>query len=271
MRTQVMTVTPDMAAKWLETNDANRRTRQKLVNRLADEIRHGRWMVTHQGISFDHTGKLTDGQHRLWAIVLAGIAVRVMVTNYERGEYNQDVADAIDGGSVRTPTDRLKEDPKLTAIYTALLRVGLHQTTVTAPYQLRAMHARFGSIGAMLLESYDHHTRMFSTSGYRAAAIMAVEAGDATEQYAFGLFKAMGGARLYELPKVAQSLHGQCVVRHRAKLRVYQEEDYVRGRFLFAESNRNKALRIMDSFRVHVIAQTKEIVSKTVDEYRLLH
>lgn len=58
-------VTPEMAAKWLEGNVLNRPLKQAHVDRLAREMAAGRWRLTHQGIAFDVSGCLIDGQHRL--------------------------------------------------------------------------------------------------------------------------------------------------------------------------------------------------------------
>ena len=43
-------------------------------------MRNGDFHTTHQGICFSETGDLIDGQHRLLAIVEAGLAVEIMVT-----------------------------------------------------------------------------------------------------------------------------------------------------------------------------------------------
>ena len=47
--------------------------------RLARDMRDGKWMLTHEGIAFSSNGRLLDGQHRLRAIVLAGIPVEMFV------------------------------------------------------------------------------------------------------------------------------------------------------------------------------------------------
>jgi hypothetical protein len=52
------------------------------VDFLADSIIRGEWQLTHQGIALDgplDTGFLLDGQHRLNAIVKAGISVWIYV------------------------------------------------------------------------------------------------------------------------------------------------------------------------------------------------
>ena len=79
-KTTVELVTPAMAAKWLESNTKNRPLRQGHVDFLASEITSGAWQLTNAGVAFDTDGALLDGQHRLWAVVLADKAVRMNVT-----------------------------------------------------------------------------------------------------------------------------------------------------------------------------------------------
>ena len=98
----VMLVTPALAAEWLKSNTRNRQIRHSVVAALAEIIRKGGWHTTHQGIAFGEDGALYDGQHRLHAIVEAGVAVSIEVT---RG-LPLSAVDAIDtGGSVRAARD----------------------------------------------------------------------------------------------------------------------------------------------------------------------
>ncbi len=105
MKTKIVNVTPAMAAEWLEPhiNHSNRDLRQTWISFLAHEILKGRWKVTHQGIGFSSSGRLLDGQHRLSAIVLAGLAVDVMVTT---GMEDDDFR-AIDSGIKRAHHERI--------------------------------------------------------------------------------------------------------------------------------------------------------------------
>lgn len=80
LRTERVLVTPELARQWLLQNRGNRTVRARAVTRLATVIRDGGWQVTHQGVAFMHDGRLADGQHRLMAVVQAGIAVEMMVT-----------------------------------------------------------------------------------------------------------------------------------------------------------------------------------------------
>jgi len=80
-RDGIMTITPDIAAEWLEhRNKGNRRISAHIVKQYAQAMREGRWMITHQGIAFDATGNLADGQHRLNASVESGVTFQAMVT-----------------------------------------------------------------------------------------------------------------------------------------------------------------------------------------------
>jgi hypothetical protein len=73
-------ITPEMAEEFLTHNIRNRNIRLPYVDELATYMRQGKWDVTHQGIVFYEDGTLFDGQHRLHAIIKAGIPVKMMVT-----------------------------------------------------------------------------------------------------------------------------------------------------------------------------------------------
>ncbi|MCS4054077.1 hypothetical protein [Salinibacter ruber] len=64
----VIKVTPEMAKEWLKKNRSNRKVREDRVDRYAEQMKDGEWMVSPDAIAFSHTGKLINGQHRLKAI-----------------------------------------------------------------------------------------------------------------------------------------------------------------------------------------------------------
>ncbi len=82
----IMPVTPAQAAEWLRGNIKNRKLKKAHLKRLVRTLRAGnQWQLTHQGIALtapDASGvrELLDGQHRLTAIVEAGVTVDLMVT-----------------------------------------------------------------------------------------------------------------------------------------------------------------------------------------------
>lgn len=102
MKTEIKLITPEIAASLLETNTKNRTLRDKTVIQLADAIKAGQWMVTHQGIAVSQSGVLLDGQHRLAAIVKSNIAVQMMVSTGVGDESFM----VIDSGLQRNISDR---------------------------------------------------------------------------------------------------------------------------------------------------------------------
>ena len=80
MQSQIMEVTPSLAAEWLKSNNFNRNISHPTVARYASDMCNGKWKLTHQGIAFDGQGVLVDGQHRLSAVIKSGVTVPMMVT-----------------------------------------------------------------------------------------------------------------------------------------------------------------------------------------------
>lgn len=81
VESRVELITPEMARYYLECNTAkNRPINPSRVANWVRTIRDGEWILTHQGAAFSTADELLDGQHRLAAIVEAGIPVQMMVT-----------------------------------------------------------------------------------------------------------------------------------------------------------------------------------------------
>lgn len=96
MTTVTENITPAKAQEYLRTNDANRPISKVYVRSYADTMRRGAWLMNGVPIIFDTEGRLLDGQHRLRAVVEAGIPVRFDVvrgapsaafTTYDTGRH----------------------------------------------------------------------------------------------------------------------------------------------------------------------------------------
>jgi len=70
---------PREAIEYLATT-LNRKWLSSATAKPLRDMQTGRFGVTHQGIAFDDLGRLIDGQHRLWAIVLSGLPQILQVT-----------------------------------------------------------------------------------------------------------------------------------------------------------------------------------------------
>lgn len=72
-------ITPKKAMEYLKTSLGNRPISKISVQSYADTIRKGDWMLNGVPIVFDNEGHLLDGHHRLHAVILADIPVRMDV------------------------------------------------------------------------------------------------------------------------------------------------------------------------------------------------
>lgn len=100
MRMEVVDVTPELAEHLLLTAEAvpHRPRTMRRIAGFAGAMTRGQWQVTHQPIAIDPDGALIDGQHRLSAVVAAGIPVSMLVA------YNvpRETFAVIDAGQARS-------------------------------------------------------------------------------------------------------------------------------------------------------------------------
>lgn len=104
INTSVERITPVQAERYLEKNTNNRNMRQHHVDRLALDIVNGRWHINGASIVFNGDGTLIDGQHRLSAIIKAGVPVDMVVV---RG-VSKAAMPTIDANISRKPSDAAK-------------------------------------------------------------------------------------------------------------------------------------------------------------------
>jgi len=144
------TITPGQAKRILtENNGRNRPLSQSHANRMAKLITDGDFKLTHQGIAFNCDGTLIDGQHRLWAVVISGIATEFMVT---RG-LPADARDSIDLGRKRDARDVIFfDDEKVGDMEIATARMMFAQgeisvaNTMTIPDVKRYLYQHWDAI-----------------------------------------------------------------------------------------------------------------------------
>ena len=82
-RAVVVNVTPEKARIWLQKMK-NRKPNMKPmadphVEKLAQEMRAGRWVLNGETIKFNSRGQLIDGQHRLYAVIKSECPIRSWV------------------------------------------------------------------------------------------------------------------------------------------------------------------------------------------------
>lgn len=104
----VQTITPEDAKVLLQTNVNNRNLSRRRVEMYANDIRRGMWKLTGDSIKLAKNPKtgevrLIDGQHRLHAIVAAGVPVQTVVAT----GLQEDAFSVIDRGKTRSYNDVL--------------------------------------------------------------------------------------------------------------------------------------------------------------------
>ena len=103
MKTEVKEISPAYAAELLKNNRKNRPLRKNRISFLRQQMERGMWKVTHQGICIDKEGNISDGQHRLHAIIDYG---KPIALNFTTG-VDPDIFDVIDTGVNRNSSDVL--------------------------------------------------------------------------------------------------------------------------------------------------------------------
>lgn len=101
--TETVTMTPLLAHRLLERNADNRPLREngaaRCVQAYAEAMKRGEWVVNGAPIIVSREGLLNDGQHRLSAVIRAGVNVPMQITFGVARETRH----TIDQGAARTP------------------------------------------------------------------------------------------------------------------------------------------------------------------------
>ena len=76
---KMVLITPEMAKALLATQIRNRCINMKRVALYAKELSEGRWRVSNDAICIGEDGRLSNGQHRLTAIIRSGVPALMAV------------------------------------------------------------------------------------------------------------------------------------------------------------------------------------------------
>ena len=115
LRQTVELINPDRAFALLENNTKNRNISQRTIDDYAREMKAGRWSLNGEPIIVADTGRILNGQHRLWAVIEAEVELEMAITY----GVDESVFDTIDTGKARNASDIFKigsvKDPALAA------------------------------------------------------------------------------------------------------------------------------------------------------------
>jgi len=201
MKPEFITVTPEMAKMYLEKNTDNRNKRGWWVSSIANMIKRGEWIPTHQGVAFSKSGKLIDGQHRLEAIVEANVPVQMMVTT----GVNDDAYKVLDNGIKRTLADLTNITPKTAELCRVLARLAYNSNFNTSAEQcLEIYNTGVGEVSDNLIEYCGKNIKVYSSAMVRTAAVCLILDGY-NQQYIKDLYSNLCTQKFNDLPNIAHA------------------------------------------------------------------
>lgn len=111
-------ITPAIAEDWLKFNTHNRKISDRLVLTYAETMQEGEWRLNGEPIIFDYNERLQSGQHRLLAVITAGVTIRSVVVRRAEPE----AIYSLESGRRRRMTDvlTLKGETDVAALSAAL-------------------------------------------------------------------------------------------------------------------------------------------------------
>lgn len=122
-RHRLARITPEIANAWIQKtkmlNVTNRKVNEKWVERYAEDMKNGNWLLNGETITIASDGGILDGQHRLYACVKAGVPfVSSVVENIDRKTFS-----TIDCGRSRSASQVLAmEGTKYHKTITSIIR-----------------------------------------------------------------------------------------------------------------------------------------------------
>ena len=104
MTSRIEIISPDLAKEYLDSLNVNKQRglKRSVVTRYSLAIKNGDWLLNGEPIIFNENGELTNGQHRLSAIISADQAIPCLVVRNE-----PDFSTLHDRGASRTTKDTL--------------------------------------------------------------------------------------------------------------------------------------------------------------------
>jgi len=263
-------ITPQKAQAWLETQVDNRRLNPDKVREYANEIKAGRWRYTHQPIAFDTEGQLLDGQHRMAAIKLAGISIKLAVAfGVKRGEFT-----VIDRGMPRNMSTITGIPKFFTECYVLMLSMA-GALGRPSPDDVYLLNQYLSDKVNALQDACNTAIRFYSSAPIRTAAIISMEAGE-DSSYVLNTYKGLvlqNPESIRALPTIALAL----IQFHNRQANglsksagntghLWRVETYSKARFLFSRANASlNQIHIRQDLMTRYISEVTNIVRKILE------
>lgn len=271
-RLSVETITPALAADWLKSNAPyNRKIRHAWVAELVKSITDGKWVTNGESIVFDEDGFLIDGQHRLSAVVEAGIPIRSVVVR----DVSRDSFKNTGSGHRRTGADRLSFievsnatthaggirgyllSKKYRSLYTVETRGGTKGAKTVADYEIIEFYNNHNDLCdrvCFIINSLRHKSNLLSPSElYSMCLLLIIDKGH-SEQKVFSFFSQVTTGRDVENETIL-TLRDKLIA-HKTRLSV-----------MSADEKRNA---IIKTWNAYVTGKTLKSLRLIPDTYKSL-
>lgn len=203
MKTEVINVTPHLAAEWLMRNTSNRPLRRGAVEALKTAFMRGEYIQTHQGIAFSASGELLDGQHRLTAI--SEMRDGSFPMNVSRG-VPDDAYRVTDIGVKRSAADSLREEDRRLVEAARLIAVlCIKERRSITPISLMPIIEEIRAPHNQLLAFCPTVSKTWSCAAFRVAAVYSMLAGE-DRDYVKSVYWALVHLQYDAMPASAKAL-----------------------------------------------------------------
>lgn len=200
MKTSIINVTPAMAQKFLDSNaEFQRNLRIGEVKTLAEAMRRGEWVLTHQGVAFDSNGRLIDGQHRLHAIIMSGLPQDMLVVN----GVDPAAFKVLDIGAKRSTADLLSIDKKEAGVVSFFAR--LKGSKRPSPQQCFTVYQDYIDQIQPVVRATTGTKNLFHSAAFQSAAVLQLKLMPERGDYILDVFRKMGSMDLEALPTIGTS------------------------------------------------------------------
>ncbi len=247
-------ITVPMAEQLLQNNQDNPRPlKMHIASDYARQMKLGRWGRSPEPIVVTKSGRLANGQHRVYAILASGVEQHVHVVIIEDKDFD-DVSSILDRGAPRTAADVLKVDPAIIRPINYLLRsAGIKKVK---PEDLAVfVDSEMGKIIEEMIK-IKAKGRLWRHSCFRAAMAVAILSGKIPKEQAFEIYTTVSQNVMTEWPHIFSELYVQMndtMRRHETSGRSFTNDWYMRSLYAFENINKNtKTIRIYKSYQEEV-------------------
>ena len=253
MKQTIELITPAFAEEMLKRNFGNRPFKKSGVARWAGAMKRGEWLLSPQGLQIDVNGNMSDGQHRLRAIVETGLSILMIVWR----DVPLEMFSVTDTGITRSISDTTRIPKKQTEVLRFIFSLkygGLYKTPTAAQVHEVASVFRFEI--ADLLEFAPTSAKAVSQVGVKAAMVILSKEGQ--RDRAFDLYRRVTLSNVADLPPsvtavVKQMLKGKFVNGEGGGAQV---QSFCKALFAFDKKNENRtSIPPLESMRDQLVAR----------------